>query len=175
MGGFTIIVLIFGIILFEILIALYFVNQIIKYQTRIEYSFIAVKLCVEKMRVLIDNIEKFMSVNLEHELSFRRYISSLGLDARTIENNKEGIKNIKRIEMELIHFTELENTYKNLNKNKEFVKIKSEILKNEDKLIYAFEDYDKGVNSYNKYKENKFINLLSKIIKSPEYDYYNEK
>lgn len=174
MGGFTIIVLIFGIILFVVLVILYFINQIIEYQNTLDYSFIAVKLCVEKMKVIIDNIDEFIRFNLNHEISLHRNFHILSNEVRTIENNKEGIEKIKNIEKELLRFSELENTYPNLSKNKEFIKFKEEILNTKERLVYAFENYDKGVISYNKYKENKFINLLSKMIKSPEYDSYNK-
>ena len=172
--GYIIIVLIFGIILLGTLIILYFVNQILRYRMVIDNSFIAVRVSIDKMEVLIDNISEFIRVDLSHEISLKRNFDRLKELVRTIENDKNGIEKIKVIEKELLSFIELENNYKNLTKNKEYIRIKEEILNNKDRLIYAFDGYDKGVNSYNIYRRKKLINFLSKLCRIPLYDNYNK-
>ena len=72
-----------------------------------------------------------------------------------IENNINGVKDYNKSESSIMDFVKLENTYEKLIKNKEYLKIKEEIISNRDRLIYAFNSYDKGVISYNNYRKRK--------------------
>lgn len=172
--SYIIIILIFALILLLSLIVLYFINQILRYKMIIDNSFISIKKNIDELNSLTNDILEFLNNNLEHEKSYYKRLNKAKEKIITIKNNKDGINELKLIEKEVLSFINLENTYKYLSKNKDYLKIKEELINNKDRLIYAFENYDKGVISYNKYKENKYINLLSKIIKVPEYICYNK-
>lgn len=174
METYNIIILIFGILLLGILIVLYFINRMLQYKTKIDNSFIAVKDILEDRIKIIDSMLKFIENNLEHEKSYqKRLVESKELILK-VKNNKEGIKLIKKTEKHILEFTKLENTYKNLAKNKEYLNVKETIISNKEKLLYAIDSYDKGVINYNNYRGNKLIYILSKICRIPEYDCYNK-
>lgn len=174
MESYNIIILIFGIICLLLLIMLYFINRIIQHKNKIDTSFIAIKKLLEEKTELIDKMIYFVEQNLEHEKNYQRKLKQLKDLNLTIKNNKEGINSLKKIEKELLSFNKLENTYKKLTKNKEYLQIKEEISNNQEQLKYALDSYDKGVINYNNYKENLLINFLSKLCKLPEYECYNK-
>lgn len=174
MESYTIIVLIFGIIIFILLIGLYFVNRILQYKLRIDNSFYAIKEVLNSLEVLLEDILEFLDKNLEHEKSLRKRLSQTKDLILSVKNDKEGIKTIHKIDSELNNFISLENTYEKLGKNKDYTKIKEELLKNKDRLIYASDIYDKGVIDYNNYREKRLINIISKLLRIPDYDCYNK-
>ena len=174
MESYIVIVLIFGGLILISLIMIYFINQIIQYKTRIDNSFKVVKELIEERINIVNNMLDFLNINLEHEKSYQKKLIQNKELMLQIKNNKDGIFLIKKTEKDIFNFINLENTYKNLSKNKDYLKIKENINSNKEKLIYAMESYDKGVVSYNNYKENKLIYYLSKLCRIPEYDCYNK-
>ena len=174
MESYIIIVFIFGIIILILLILLYFVNKILQHKKRLDNSFYAIKEVLNSLEVLLDDILEFLDGNLEHEKSLRKRLSQTKDLIISVKNDKEGINTIHKIESEINNFINLKNTYEKIGKNKEYNRIKEEVLKNKDKLIYASDIYDKGVIDYNIYREKKLIDILSKLLKIPEYDCYNK-
>lgn len=172
--GYTIIVLIFGVICFLMMLMIYFINRLFQYKSRIDNSFIAIKDNLGKRTLIVEDMINFLETNLEHEKSYQKKLMKAKDLISIIKNNEEGIKLIKKTESDILGFVKLENTYKNLTKNKDYLKIKSEILKNNEKLMYAMDSYDKGVISYNNYRSKKLIYTLSKLCKIPEYSCYNK-
>lgn len=173
MESYTIIVLIFGLLVFFLLIGLYFVNQLFQYKLKIDNSFLTVKDLLQDKGLLIDEMLEFLSANLEHERNLHKQLVQTKELLLTVKNDSEGIQTIHKLESALESFVGLENTYKKLAKNKDYLKIKAELQKNKAKLIYAMDSYDKGVINYNNYRDNKFIYLLSKLCRIPEYCCYN--
>jgi len=174
MEGYSVIVLIFGILLLFILVVLYFVNRILQYRFKINNSFFAVKEIIDERVHIIDDMLEFLERNLEHEKSYQKKLIQSKDLLLVVDNNQEGIKLIKKTEREILGFVRLEDTYKNLVRNKDYLKIKEVIFKNKERLVYAMDSYDKGVISYNNFRENKFIYLLSKLCGIPEYGCYNK-
>ena len=172
--GYTIIVLIFGVICLLMMVMIYFINRLFQYKTRIDNSFIAIKDNLVKRTLIVEDMINFLETNLEHEKSYQKKLIKAKDLVSIIKNNEEGIKLIKKTESDILGFVNLENTYKNLVKIKEYTNIKDEILKNNEQLIYAMDSYDKGVISYNDYRRKKFIYILSKLCKIPEYSCYNK-
>ena len=117
---------------------------------------------------------EFINTNLEHEKSFHKNLTSSLNEMISIKNNKEGISLLKKTEKVIFSFCKLENTYEYLSKNKDYTKIKKDILSNKEKLEYAMDTYNKGVINYNNYIENKYINLLSRICRVNEFDCYKK-
>lgn len=174
MESYTIIVLLFGILILFLLIMTYFINRIVQYQNKINKSFQTVEDHLTERTILLEDMINFLKQNLDHEQSYQKKLKEVKDQIITIKNNKEGINLLKKTEKDFLSFTKLENTYQDLNKNKEYLQIKNNILSNHERLTYAFDSYDKGVINYNNYRENKLISILSKLIKVPEYDCYNK-
>lgn len=174
MESYNIIILVFGLITLLLLVILYFINRILQYKTRIDNSFLNIRKLLDEQIGILDRMINFLKSNLEHEVSLVKKLEKTKELILNIKNDSEGIKNIKRIEKEIILFIKLENAYKKLLKNEEYLSIKMSILNNKDRLNYAFDGYDKGVISYNNYRGNKFIKILSKLCRIPLYDCYNK-
>lgn len=174
MESYSMIVLIFGILSLILLVILYFINRLVQHKNKINKRFLAVKDFLDERVKIVDNMVSFLENNLEHEKSYLKKLGNVKEVILNIKNNKEGIGAIKKTEVDVLSFSKLENTYKNLTKNKEYLKIKEDILANQDKLVYALDSYDKGVINYNNYREKKFIYWLSKLCRIPEYDCYNK-
>lgn len=174
MESYTVIVLLFGIFCLLLLVGLYFVNSILQYKIKIDNSFMVVKEKIEERINIIDDMIRFLENNLEYEKSYQRKLNQAKDLLMKLENNKEGIEVIKKTERDVLSFVKLENTYNNLNKNKDYLKIKEEIINNKERLVYAWDSYDKGVISYNNYREKKYIYWLSRLCMIPEYDCYNK-
>ena len=174
MESYNIIILVFGLITLFSLIMLYFINRILQYKIRIENSFLEIRKLLDEQMNILDEMIEFIKINFEHEVSLLKKLDKTKEIIPNVKNNSDGIKDIKRVEKELLGFTKLENTYKKLDKNKDYINIKEDILNNRDKLIYAFDGYDREVISYNNYRENKLIKFLSKLCRIPQYDCYNK-
>ena len=174
MEGYTIIVVIFGVLILFLFIGIYFINRILQYKIKIDNSFAAIKENLDKRVDIVSDMIDFLNANLEYEKSYQKRLIKTKELLLTIKNNKDGVETYKKTEEDIMVFVSLENTYKNLAKNKEYSLIKMAILNNKEKLVYAMDSYDKGVISYNNYRENKFIYLLSKLCRIPEYDCYNK-
>lgn len=174
MESYNIIILIFGLITLFSLIILYFVNKIFYYKMKIDNSFLSIRKLLDEQVNILDKMNDFLKDNLEHEVSLLKKVEKTKEIIPNIKNNSDGIKEIKRVEKEILEFTKLENTYKKLDKNKDYINIKEDILNNRDKLIYAFDGYDREVINYNNYRRKKLIKLLSKLCRIPQYDNYNK-
>lgn len=174
MESYNIIILVFGIITLISLVLLYFINRILQYKIRIDNSFTEVRKLLDEQVNILDKMNDFLKDNLEHEVSLLKKVEKTKEIIPNIKNNSEGIKNIKRVEKGILEFTKLENTYNKLVKNKDYTNIKLSVLNNKDRLIYAFDGYDREVINYNNYRRKKLIKLLSKLCRIPQYDNYNK-
>lgn len=174
MEGYSIIVLLFGVISLGLLIMVYFINRIFQYKTRIDNSFIAVKEGFLEQANIVSEIIEFLKNNLDHEKSYQKKLEQVKEIILSIENNSEGISKYRKIEKELFNFSKLEKTYNILDRNKEYKELCNKLERCKEKILYAFDSYDKGVISYNNYKENKLIEFLNKLCRIPEYDCYNK-
>ena len=174
MEAYSVIILVFAVILLGVFVVLYFVNRLVQYRNRIEISFVSVKEILDDRSNIVLNMIEFLDKNLEHEKSYRKKLEKSRDLIMEAHNNKDGILMIKKAEKDIFSFVNLDNTYSNLVKNKEYLKIKEEVLHNKERLCYAMDSYDKGVISYNNYKENKFVNFLSKLFRFSVYDCYNK-
>lgn len=174
MESYNIIILIFGLITFVLLLVIYFINRVLQYKTRIDNSFLSIRKLLDEQNDILGRMINFLKDNFEHEVSLVKKLEKTKELILNIKNDGDGINDIKRVEKELLGFTKLENTYKKLLKNEDYTNIKLSILNNRDRLIYAFDGYDREVISYNNYKRNKMINFFSKLCRIPQYDCYNK-
>ena len=97
MDSYTIIVIIFGIIILSILILLYFYNKIIIQKTRILKKYNNVKGYILEERNAILEMVTFIKNNLEHE---QDYISTLKKTVEVLDNLKNTEGELKQLKQE---------------------------------------------------------------------------
>lgn len=172
MDSYTIIVLIFGIIILSILILLYFYNKITIQKTRILKKYNNVKGYILEERNAILEMVTFIKNNLEHE---QDYISTLKKTVEVLDNlkNTDGeLKQLKQAQNTYRDFSKLDNVYSSLKKNKEYIALKEKANTIEERLKYSFDDYNKEVKKYNNLDKEKIYDLIKKIARFPKYDTY---
>ncbi|MDD5826188.1 MAG: LemA family protein [Bacilli bacterium] len=172
MDSYTIIVLIFGIIILSILILLYFYNKITIQKTRILKKYNNVKGYILEERNAILEMVTFIKNNLEHE---QDYISTLKKTVEVLDNlkNTDGeLKQLKQAQNTYRDFSKLDNVYSSLKKNKEYITLKEKANTIEERLKYSFDDYNKEVKKYNNLDKEKIYDLIKKIARFPKYDTY---
>lgn len=172
MESYTIIVLIFGLIILLLLVVLFFINRLSLYRRRIDNSLITVSDTLDMRIKLIDEMIAFIKKNLEHEKSYVKKLEQIKKYLQAFSKKKPSFDNFNQNENNFLHFTTLEKTYTNLNKNEEYLNLKEKALNNQDKLIYALDEFDKGVAQYNDYRSKKINLLISKLFFFPKYDCY---
>lgn len=172
MDSYTIIVLIFGIIILSILVLLYFYNKITIQKTRILKKYNNVKGYILEERNAILEMVTFIKNNLEHE---QDYISTLKKTVEVLDNlkNTDGeLKQLKQAQNTYRDFSKLDNVYSSLKKNKEYITLKEKANTIEERLKYSFDDYNKEVKKYNNLDKEKIYDLIKKIARFPKYDTY---
>ena len=172
MDSYTIIVIIFGIIILSILILLYFYNKIVIQKAKILKKYNNVKGYILEERNATLEMITFIQNNLEHE---EDYISTL---KKTVEifdylkNTDGGLKQLKKAQNTYRDFSKLDKVYSSLKKNKEYIQLKEKANTAEDRLKYSFDDYNKEVKKYNNLDKEKIYDLIKKIARFPKYDTY---
>ena len=172
MDSYTIIVIIFGVIILSILVLLYFYNKIIIQKTRILKKYNNVKGYILEERNAILEMASFIKNNLEHE---QDYISTLKKTVEVLDNlkNTDGeLKQLKQAQNTYRDFSKLDNVYSSLKKNKEYITLKEKANTIEERLKYSFDDYNKEVKKYNNLDKEKIYDLIKKIARFPKYDTY---
>lgn len=173
MDSYTIIVLIFGILILFILFILFFINRLMSYNNMVKCRFSNALEYLEIRLVIIEDMISFVSKNLEHETSYVKKLQQTKDSIQKLFQDNSNLKEFKKYEKNFLHFTTLDETYSFLKKNQDYLDLKEEITLNQDRVIYAMESYDRGVMSYNDYLEKKWIGRIAKIFRFPNYDYYN--
>jgi len=174
MESYSIIVMIFGGCVFVLLVLLYFVNRILQYKLRIDNSFRAIKDIMDDRCNIVDDMLLFLSNNLELEKSYYKTLVSIKKKLESFDNNKDGVVIYKDTDEGIMNFCLLENTYKYLIKNKDYLNIKDSIISNRDKMLYAIDTYDKGVINYNDYKGKGINKFIGRLCNFSDYDCYNK-
>lgn len=174
MDSYTVIVLIFGIIILMLLVILFFINRLISYRRRVENSLVTVSSYLEVRIQLTDQMIEFIEKNLEYEKSYLLKLKDVKKYIQEFLKKNHSFKNFHKNEKEFLHFTTLDKTYSFLKNNQEYEGLKNEALVNQDNLIYALDSYDKGVVDYNNYRSKKMILFISKLFRFSQYDCYNK-
>ena len=99
MESYTIIILIFGLLITFLLICLYFINQILQYKIKIDNSFIAVEELLVNLDDYLEEILEFLKKNKENERTLFLELSKAKVLIKTVKNNAKGINTIKKIEI----------------------------------------------------------------------------
>ena len=168
METYTIIIISFGVIALLLLILLFFINRLTILKNIIEKSFLPVKTNIEERVNIINDMISFLKEKAKEEETLEKELENTKTSLENIKNAQDGIITIKETKKTFIKFSELNNIYEKLNKDKDFILLKEKYKNNENKINYALESYNKGVKDYNNYKEKKIINLLSNVVHFPE-------
>ena len=175
MDAYIVIVILFGIITLLVLSLLFFINRIYLSANNVERYYEPIKEYLEERKDIFKKTNNFISNNLEHEKSLNQKIDRVINLTNTEVKPEEIIKALKKTDELLDIYTKLDKTYPKLKNNKEYNKLKKELEENISKINYAKDKYNEEVTNYNKYKENKIIAALDKILKFKEFTYYKKE
>lgn len=174
MNSGTIIILIFGIIILLMLFLLYFINRLIVYKNRVIKQFSVVSGYLKENANLIENLNEYIKNNLEHEEVFMKKLSDAKEVFESTNLTNYNFNKLKQAEKNLLEFTMLEDVYPFLKKKDDYLNFKESIIQNKERIIYAFDSYDREVMHYNNYREKKLVDKIAKIFRFSEYDYYSK-
>lgn len=174
MDSYSIIVLIFGLLIIIALIVVFFLNRLIGYQNKVKDLFATILEYLDARMKLIDEMIKFISSELNYEENFIKKLEQTKVSIQNLFQNSNSLKEFKKYEKEFLSFLTLEKVYPSLKKNKKYLALKQEIELNQERVVYAMDSYDKGVMDYNDYQKKKLIRFLARVFHFPKYDYYNK-
>ena len=174
MDSYSIIVLIFGLLIIIALIVVFFLNRLIGYQNKVKDLFATILEYLDARMKLIDEMIKFISSELNYEENFIKKLEQTKVSIQNLFQNSNSLKEFKKYEKEFLSFLTLEKVYPSLKKNKKYLALKQEIELNQERVVYAMDSYDKGVMNYNDYQKKKLIRFLARVFHFPKYDYYNK-
>ena len=166
------IILIFGLIVFIILFIISFINRLLFYKNKVIDKFKSIKDQIKERIKIIDTIKKKKKKNCPHEDNIIKDLSNLTTSFKNTDNINELIDLINKSKKILDSSTTLETTYNKLKNDKEYQEFKNTIKDNDDKIEYSASIYNETLDEYNNYKNNKYISILSKLLKFPDYNYY---
>lgn len=174
MDSYTVIVVVFGVIILILLVVVFFINRLSIYNNKVKSSLVTVSSHLEARMELISQMISFINNNLEHEKSYVTQLKYVDKYIKEFLGKTPDFKAFNKSEKEFLIFSNLEDSYSFLKKNKEYIELKEEVLANQERLVYALDSYDKGVLDYNNYRSNKFILFISRVFGFPKYDCYNK-
>lgn len=160
------------IVLGILIIGIY--NKLTFYKNRVLNKFEAISKCLKDRTDIIQKIIDIINNNSLHEDSL-----ILELNKLVTKINEENIVNnllllINESDDILKKALSLDKIYDVLKSNKEYMSLMDKFKDNQYKIMYAIEIYNEEVEVYNNYKQNKFINIISKIFKFVDYNYYKK-
>ena len=175
MEKYTVLIIIFGIIIFLVLGLLYLINNILLKRKKVDFQFTSIIKIITERIALLEKIYDFIKKNNENEQKYLKEITETIIELKKIEKStKENIKLIHQSNLTLNKFIKLNDVYPKLNKNKNYNEFLEQIQLNLQRLNYAFDIYDKEVTIYNQQKQTKINSIISKIFKIKDYDQYNK-
>lgn len=166
------IIILFGLIIFIALFILSFATRLSFYKNKVIEKFSNVKEKINERVEIISNVCTYLKVNCPHEDNIIRELTNLIDSFKTTTNINELLSLIYKSRKVLEKATNLESTYIILQNKKEYLDFKQSIKDNDGKLEFASSVYNEEVEKYNKFKESKYISILSKVLKYPDYDLY---
>ncbi len=174
MGGYTIIIIIFGLLILFFLIILFFLNRLVLLQNRIKKTFSTTRMYLDEMSELMGVLCEYIKNNLEHEDNLIKKIMKVQMRIDKIVGIEEGIEAIKESSKLYQEVYQLNTIYPKLKKKKEFQEVMNKLQKNQDRIHYSMDEYNKGVMNYNQYRKQPFIYFLSKLFRFPSYSNYSQ-
>ena len=169
---YSIIVIIFGVIVFILLCLLFFVNRLSLFRGEVENHSAIILSYIEERVTLFENISSFLIGKVRHEDEFVREVEDKLKSLRGIKKINESILLLKNTEDVLVKFFKLEDVYSFLKDDEEFISFKEQYQEHIDRIDYTMDHFDQVVRKYNDYKSGKLISILSKMLNYPDYDCY---
>ena len=174
LDSYTVIVIIFGVLILGVLTLLFFINRLLLFKREIENRFSSVQTYLDERVQLLERMSDFIQKNLEHEEVLLKDLEKKKKMLEQVRRCEEGVLATRESDKFLRNFKRLSQVYSFLDNNEEYQELINEISVNEERIVYAFQGYDEGVKSYNRYRENLFILRLSKVFRFSDYEYYNK-
>ena len=171
------IVAIIIIILISILLVVTFYiiglyNRLIDAKNRIEDQFTQIDLELRHKIELTNSIIEIVNKMTKHE---EKIINELSQGINKYEKTKninDKINTSNNINKQLFKIFNLKETYTDLKKNKNFISLQEKIENIDDKINYARTFYNDVVLDYNNLREQFPSNLVAKVFKFKEINYY---
>lgn len=175
MERYTILIIIFGLIIFLVLVLLNLINKILLKKQKVDFQFTTIIKILSERIVILEEIYDFVKKNTENEKKYLKEITEFIFELNKIKNStKENVKLIKQSNQILGKVSNLKEVYTQLSKNKIYNSLLEKIELNNQRINYAFDLYDKEVTIYNQQKQSKINSIISKFFKIKDYEYYNE-
>jgi len=175
MEQYTILIIIFGIIIFLILGLLYLINNILIKRKKVDFQFTTIIKILNERIVLLGEMNDFIKKHTENEKKYLKEISEVITELNKIKDStKENITIIKKSNQILEKFIKLREVYPQLSKNKSYNSLLENIELNNQRINYAFDLYDKEVTIYIEQKQTKINSIISKIFRIKDYEYYSK-
>lgn len=167
--------IIFGMVIFLLLVALFFINTLLLKRKRVEHQFEGVVKCLGNRVELFNKMISFIEENLDNEDKYLNSIKKSSMVLKDIVNsNRDAIKEIKQSNKLLDKFNDLVNVYSKLSKDSNYLDIVEEIKVNNERLVYAFSSYDIEAKNYNEFSKTKINSIISWLFKFDDYEYYSK-
>ena len=173
MEEYTILIIIFTIVILFLLFMVSLVNNLLLKRNRVEFQLNSVIEYLEDRVMLLNRILNYVEKNASNE---EKYILDIKKSIEVLNKIKtnSSIKDIKDTDKIIKKFVNLVEVYPKLKKYNEYQKINEEINLNNERISYVMESYDKEAVKYNKIKSKKINTIISKFFKIKDYEYYNK-
>lgn len=167
-----IIVFIFAVIIFFILFIIGIANKLVFYNDRIKDKFSSMKDLIDKRVDIINSIILFLEVNCPHEDNIIKKLKDIVNSIKDVDDINELLSLVYKSRGIIDNAFNLESAYIVLSDNMEYSNLKSEIKDNDDRLVFSASTYNESVDNYNSYRNNKFVNFISIVLKFGDYNKY---
>lgn len=166
------IVLVFAIIIVLGLVIIGIYNKLTFLKNRVLNKFDAINDCLNERIEIIRKIADIIGDYHEENLI-------IDLNKLSREINDESIINnllllISKSDSLIKKALSLDSVYPELKIDKNYSKIIEEFKNNQYKIMYSIEIYNEEVEVYNNYKNIMGINIISKIFRFKNYNYYKK-
>lgn len=170
--GMFCIVLVFAIIIVLGLVIIGIYNKLTFLKNRVLNKFDAINDCLNERIEIIRKIADIIGDYHEENLI-------IDLNKLSREINDESIINnllllISKSDSLIKKALSLDSVYPELKIDKNYSKIIEEFKNNQYKIMYSIEIYNEEVEVYNNYKNIMGINIISKIFRFKNYNYYKK-
>lgn len=166
------IIILFGVIIYMVLFCLNFVNRLMFYKNRVIDKFSSIKNLINERAEIMSQVCEYLKVNCPHEDNIIKKLDELTIGLKSDNNINDLLTLLKKSREVLKNATNLEGTYIFLNNKEEYQNFKQLIKDNDGKIEFASSVYNEEVDNYSDFKSNKYILILSKLFKFPDYDHY---
>ena len=139
---------------------------------QVENKFIPIKEQIEERINILEQFSKYITNNFKYEKDLIKEIQKNKESLIQITKASNGLDNLYISEDLFKKLLTLDETYPKIKNNKDYLELVEKYNETKNKIDYSKEDYNKEVQKYNHYKENKIISTLDKIIHFPNYDDY---